>query len=251
MENYSDKIERKYEDELLWGYPIVYKGITLYPVTCENILDFYKIISALLYDPLRYPTEVSTLPRLYFLTEILNHDTDYWNNNPLLGQLLISTMGLFKLVLRDQKFEFTQKENSNKHFLRVWISKSQYVDFKAKDFEKIRQIILVQNGVNYDDTFIHEDIRQWIAEQEEADKTPKMDIEDRIEAYMAVMGVYDINKVKQVPLRQFNRILDKAFSREHYCGALSNPMFDGKITHWAIEDNKNNSLFDRYFKEVH
>ena len=251
MENYSDKIERTYEDELLWSETINYKGITLYPVTCQNIRDFNKLIPALVYDPLRYPTEVSTLPRLYFLTDILNHDVEYWNNNPLLGQMLISTMGLFELVLRDQKFEFKQKENSNKHFLRVWISESQYIDFKAKDFEKIRQIILVQNGVNYDDTFIHEDIRRWIEEQEKADKTPEMDIEDRIEAYMIITKCCDINKVKQVPLRQFNRILDKAFSREHYCGALSNPMFDGKINHWATDDNNSNSLFDKYFKEVH
>lgn len=249
MENYSDKIERKYEDELLWNYPIIYKNVTLYPVTCENILEFNKSVTALVYDPLRYPTEVSTLPRLYFLTDILNHDVEYWNNNSLLGQLLISTMGLFKLVLRDQKFEFKQKENSNKHFLRVWISESQYVDFKAKDFEKIRQIILVQNGVNYDDTFIHEDIRQWIEEQEKADKTPEMSIEDSINAFMEIMKINDVNDIKQLPLRRFNRILTKGLARENYNTALSNPAFDGKIEHWITANNKG-SLFDKYFKEV-
>lgn len=250
MENYLNKIERTYEHELLWGYPIVYKGITLYPVNCENVLDFNKFVHAMLYDPLRYPTEISTLPRLYFLTDILNHDAEYWNNNPLLGQLIINTMGILKLVLRDQRFEFPQNEKNKKHFLRVWISESQYVDFKYKDFEMIRQIILVQNGVDYDDTFIHEDIRQWIEEQENADKTPKMDIEDSIEAYMIITKCCDMNEIKQVPLRTFNRVLEKAFSREQYCGVLSNPMFDGKIKHWATEDNRDNSLFDKYFKEV-
>lgn len=51
MENYSNKIERTYENELLWSEPINYKGITLYPVTCQNIRDFNKLIPALLYDP--------------------------------------------------------------------------------------------------------------------------------------------------------------------------------------------------------
>lgn len=254
MENYLNEIEQKYENELLWGYPIVYKGVTLYPITCENILDFNRYIPALLYDPLRYPTEISTLPRLYFLTDILNHDADYCNNNLLLGRLIISVMGILRLVLREQKgkqkFEFLQKENSKKHFLRVWISESQYVDFKAKDFEKIRQIILVQNGVNYDDTFVHEDIHKWIEEQEKSDKAPKMSIEDSIEAFMLIMRVYSVEAIKKVPIRKFNRILAKALSRDNYCGILSNPMFDGKLKHWATEDNKSNSLFDKYFKEV-
>ena len=251
MENYLNEIERKYENELLWDYPIVYKGVTLYPVTCANILNFNRYIPALLYDPLRYPTEISTLPRLYFLTDILNHDADYCNNNLLLGRLIISAMGILRLALRDQKLEFKQKEKSKKHFLRIWFSESQYVDFKAKDFEKIRQIILVQNGVNYDDTFVHEDIRQWIEEQEKADKTPKMSIEDSIEAFMLIMRVYSVEAIKKVPIRKFNRILAKAFSRDNYCGILSNPMFDGKINHWATEDNKKDTFFDKYFKEVH
>lgn len=250
MKNYSEKIEYTYRNELLWSKPINYKGITLYPVTCENILEFNSSVTSLVYDPLRYPTEISTLPRLYFLTDIHNYcnDPKYLNQNIILAQLYVSLVSLLKLVLRDQKFTFI--ENNKKWFLSVQVGENS-VEIKAKDFEIIRQIILVQNGVHYDDTFIHEDIRQWIEEQEQADKTPKMDIEDRIEAYMIIMKCCDINKVKQVPLRQFNRILDKAFSREHYCGALSNPMFDGKINHWVTDDNKGNSIFDKYFKEVH
>ena len=97
----NDKIEELYGTNFLWSEPIDYKDVTLYPVKCEHIQIFYQSVYALLYDPLRYNSLISTLPRLYFLTDILNHqeDVDYFNQNQFLFQLFIQLQFLLKLVL--------------------------------------------------------------------------------------------------------------------------------------------------------
>ena len=258
----NDKIEELYGTNFLWSEPIDYKNVTLYPVKCEHIQIFYQSVYALLYDPLRYNSLISTLPRLYFITDILNHqeDVDYFNQNQFLFQLFIQLQFLLKLVLgENQVYDFIN--NKGKWFLRITKTveeneqKQEIVtDIKAKDFDKIREIILHQNSVDYDDTFIHEDIRQWIAEQESADKSPQATIEDYMEAFMMQMGSCDLESFKQVPLRRFNRIVEKILSRENYNIQMTASMsgfvtFKGKIDHW-ITVNKKNSIYDKYFKEV-
>lgn len=258
----QDKIEETYGTQFLWSQPIDYKGVMLYPIKCANIQLFYQSIYALLYDPLRYDSLISTLPRLYFLTDILNHqdDVEYFTQNQFLYQLFIQLQVLLKLVLGEkQSYDF---ENHNgKWFLKVFKeidndeSKSKVVtEIKAKDFDEIREIILHQNSVDYDDTFIHEDIRQWIAEQESADKSSAITIEDYMEAFMMQMGNCDIEIFKQTPLRRFNRIVEKILSRENYNIQMTASMsglvtFKGKIDHW-LSVNKKNSVYDKYFKEV-
>lgn len=258
----NDKIEELYGTQFLWSQPIEYKNITLYPVKCADIQVFYMSVYALLYDPLRHNSLISTLPRLYFLTDILNHqeDVDYFNQNQFLFQLFIQMQFLLKLVLGDeQKFDFVN--NKGKWFLKIikqvddnGQTKEIEIDVKAKDFDMIREIVLHQNGVDYDDTFIHEDIRQWIAQQESADKSPQATIEDYMEAFMMQMGSCDIEKFKEVPMRRFNRIVEKILSRENYNIQMTASMsgfvtFKDKIDHW-ITVNKKNTIYDKYFKEV-
>ena len=257
----ENNFETIYESQLLWSSPIDYKGVTLYPVTCADIQQFYIGVYSLLYDPLRYNSEISTLPRLYFLTDILNHseDIEYVAQNQFLFQLFVQLQFILKLVLKEQNFDFIL--HNNKWHLQV-IKEIKHddkteqikVDIRAKDFETIRQIILHQNGVDYDDTFIHEDIRQWITEQESADKSPQATIEDYMEAFMMQMGSCDLESFKQVPLRRFNRIVEKILSRENYNIQMTASMsgfvtFKGKIDHW-ITVNKKNNIYDKYFKEV-
>ena len=150
MDNNVNNIEEIYKKELLWSEPIVYKGITLYPVKCKDIIEFYSAIQALLYDPLRYPAKVSTLPRLYFLTDILNHsqDEEYVKQNYMLYMLFVQLNVLLKLVIGEQDCQF---ENNNGHWcLRLKNLDEKIIKVKINDFEEIRKIILYQNGVDFD-----------------------------------------------------------------------------------------------------
>lgn len=258
----NDKIEQTYGNKFLWSEPIDYKNIILYPVKCADIQIFYVSVYSLLYDPLRHNSFISTLPRLYFLTDILNHqdDAEYLAENRFLFQLFLQMQFLLKLVLGDkQQFDFVN--NKGKWFLRIIKQiedngqiKDIAIDIKAKDFEMIREIILHQNGIDYDDTFIHEDIRKWIAEQESAEKSAQATIEDYMEAFMMQIGSCDLEKFKDIPLRRFNRIVGKILSRENYTIQMTASMsgfvtFKDKIDHW-ITVNKKNSIYDKYFKEV-
>ncbi len=258
----NDKIEQAYGNKFLWSEPIDYKNITLYPVKCADIQTFYASVYSLLYDPLRYDSLISTLPRLYFLTDILNHREDvcYFEKNQFLFQLFIQLQFLLKSVLGDKQ-PFSFEDNKGKWFVRVTKQveeegqvKDIAVDIKAKDFDMIREIILHQNGIDYDDTFVHEDIRKWIAEQESAEKSAQATIEDYMEAFMMQMGSCDSEKFKDVPLRRFNRIVEKILSRENYTIQKTASMsgfvtFKDKIDHW-ITVNKKNSIYDKYFNEV-
>ena len=112
----TDNIEEIYKKELFNGEPIVYKDVKLYPVKCDKLIDFYSCIQVLLYDPLRYPTEVSALPRLYFLTDIINHQNDenYIMQNPMLLTLFIQMQYL--LTSRSLiRFEVIAKPNQYHH----------------------------------------------------------------------------------------------------------------------------------------
>jgi hypothetical protein len=255
-------IEKIYESNLLWSEPIEYKGITLYPVKCADIQIFYSSVQSLLYDPLRYNSTISTLPRLYFITDIINHqnDVNYCSQNILLFHLYIQFQFLLKLVLgENQTFAFIPHNGKNILQIRKQIVeeneiKENVINVKAKDFDFIREIILHQNGVDYDDTFIHEDVRNWILEQESAEKSNSPTVEDYMEAFMLESGSYNIEDFKQVPIRRFNRIVEKIVYRENYNIQMTASMsgfvsFKGKIDHWMAV-NKKNSIYDKYFKEV-
>lgn len=255
MDNSTDNIEELYKEQLLWSKPIVYKDITLYPVRCEYLVNFYSSIQVLLYDPIRYPTEVSTLPRLYFLTDIINHQNDavYLQQNPMLQLLLTQLAVLFNLVLGENQ-KFTFNNHNGNWFIRVTNEDGKEVDVKVKDFEEIRKLILHQNGIDYDDTFIHEDIRKWIAEQEaKEDKTPAT-IEDYLDAFILSAHIADENIIKQVSIRRFNRIIEKSLMRENYDIQKTASMsgfvtFKGEIEHW-LHIEKKNVIFNKYFKEL-
>lgn len=249
----SSEIESKYSREFLWGLPVQYKGINIYPVRCEHLHEFYYAIYCLLYNPLRYNSEISTLPRLYFLTDIINHfsEQDYLSENTLLFQMFIQLRKILELVLLEQTFNFEQK--NKKWFLRI-VSKSQAIDINAKEFENIRRIILAQNGVEYDDTFIHDDILNWIAKQEKSEKVPPATIEDHIEAFIMETGQINEDDIKKMPIRRFNRISGKIIARENYTIQTTASMsgfvtFKGKIEHW-LTINKKNSVYDKYFNEL-
>lgn len=253
-----ENIEKLYSTQFLWDEPVEYKGITLFPVTCKDIQDFYSYVNCILYDPLRYNSVISTLPRLYFLTDILNHqdDAEYIMQNEFLFAMFICFQKLLKLVLGENQ-DFNFAENKGKWYLQIikhidWADDIS-IDIRAKDFDILREIILHQNGVEYDDTFIHEDIRKWLEEQEARDNTQYSTIEDYLNAFISVTH-WKPQEVKELSIRRFNGITDKFLSHDTYNLQMTASMsgfvsFKGKIDHW-LTTNKKNQIYEKYFKEV-
>ena len=253
-----ENIEKLYSTQFLWDEPVEYKGITLFPVTCKDIQDFYSCVNCILYDPLRYNSVISTLPRLYFLTDILNHqdDAEYIMQNEFLFAMFICFQKLLKLVLGESQ-DFNFAENKGKWYLQIIKhidgADDISIDIRAKDFDELRAIILHQNGVEYDDTFIHADIRKWLEEQESRDNTQYSTIEDYLNAFISVAH-WKPQEVKELSLRRFNGIIDKFLSHDTYNLQMTASMsglvsFKGKINHW-LTTNKKNQIYEKYFKEV-
>ena len=74
-----------------------------------------------------------------------------------------------------------------------------------------------------------------------------------MEAFMMQINSCKLEDFKVVPLRRFNRIIEKMLSRENYNIQMTASMsgfvtFKGEINHW-ITINKKNSIYDKYFKE--
>ena len=258
----KNDIEIEYGVQLQEYKPIEFKGITLYPVFYRDINVFSAAIYSLLYDPLRHSLPISTLPRLYFLTDCINHQNDgeYVNAHPDLINLWTQLTVLLSLVLKEQKFNFVDVGNGRWALVvykQVTDTETQEIIIRAKDFEKMRKIILHQNAVDYDDTFVHEDIRQWIEEQEKTEEQKRVTIEDYREVYAFGTNMresWNLENFYPMPLRHFYRGVDKILARENYNIQMTASMsglvsFKGEITHWMTA-NKKNSIYEKYFKEL-
>jgi len=253
-----NRIEIEYELNFLKGLPIEFKGVTLYPVMCNNIFKLYECVNSLLYDPLRYNIElnVGTLPRLYFLTDVLNHldDKEYLIRNQFLVAIFRQLNDILDLVLKEQEYKFINIDG--KWALVVYKQSEtgkEEIVIRARDFEEMRKIILHQNKINYDDTFIHEDIRQWIAEQEKDDDV--ITLENYLYLFMIEMKILDIEAFEKLTVRRFAGMISKILARENYNIQMTAAMsglvtFKNEVKHWLVDDNTNNSILTKYFKEI-
>ena len=101
---------------------------------------------------------------------------------------------------------------------------------------------------------MHEDIRRWIEQQEEKEHKHPATLEDYMDAFMIATQMTDMELIKEVSIRRFNRIVEKTISRESYTIQMTASMsgfvtFKGEISHW-LHTEKKNSIFEKYFKEI-
>lgn len=246
---------------LMFSEPIIWKdNIKLYPVQFKQIQDFTIGIESLLYDPMNYEDiTFATLPRLYFLTSVVefeySYNIDMIHNNPILTNLYLNLKTILSLVLQDQDYIFVKKNNYWQIRIYQDEKKIHFTDINSSGFEELREIILKQNGCTYSDEFIHNDIKNFISNEDNSDKNRIISTyEDYMEAIMLDMNIRDEETVSKLTMRRFNRLLDKIISRENYkiqqTASMSGMVtFKNDIPHW-LGKQRNNKMFDKYFKEA-
>lgn len=264
-----EDFEKKYSHSLIMSFPIAYKNILFYPCKFPQYEAFVKGCNSLLFNQIDYPDiKLASLPRLYFLTDIINHENDeeYIKQHLDLCFLHNCLSMLLEMVLRHTNFYFIKHNNYWK--LRVYnlpedkkdfdFEKEQnsfeYVDFNGKDFESIRTIILNQNGVSYSDEFLHKDVRKYIEDTDKAEGEYSPTIEDYMEVVMMQLGIMDEKSFNDMSLRRFNRLLHKSLGRETYIMQKTADLsgfvkFKGKIKHW-LEKEDPNARFEAMFKKA-
>lgn len=255
-----DDIEQKYSYEFQFTEPVVYKDIIkLYPVYYRQNYEFSIGLQCLLFEVMDYPNiEYATLPRLYFLTEVLGHYTDeIWMQKNFEMYLLYNSMlTLLNNVLKEQPYEIVTIGNN--YGIRIFSdeNKTKYVDITSKKFEEIRQIILYQNGYDFSDEFVHNDIKKYIQEQNKFNNKDDSEItsEDYMDAVMIEMKIYDEKEMAKLTLRRFNRFLAKILNRDMWkiqtTASLSGMVtFKEDIPFWLANQTKKSKL-ESYFKKI-
>jgi len=254
-----DDIEQKYIHEFQFALPVIYKDIIkFYPVYYEQNYEFSIGIQCLLFEVMDYSNiEYATLPRLYFLTEVLNHYTDkeWMQKNFQMYLLYNSLLTLLNCVLKEQPYEILP---IGKNFgIRIFSdeSKEKYVDITSKKFEEIRQIILYQNGYDFSDEFVHNDIKKYIKKQHENDsKNEDITAEDYMDCVMIEMKIYDEKEMAKLTLRRFNRFLAKILNHDIWkiqtTASMSGMVtFKEDIPFWLANQSKKSKL-ESYFKKI-
>lgn len=251
--------ETKYQYSLLYSKPIDYKGILLYPLLFSEWCQFELSSTCLMYNPIDYPDiELSTLPRLYFLTHalVLSDKKETNESSEFFIKICQELILLLKLVLKNQQFTFI-KNDFNKYILRVFNVEKEdvYTDINSKDFENIREIILKQNGTNYSDEFIHADVRKKMAEDEKyLNGENNTTLEDLKEVVMVEIGIINEDTINEMNLRRFRRLFEKCLARESYiitqtASSSGFVTFKDKIHHWIHKQNDKERL-NSFFSNI-
>lgn len=253
----------KYDVELSRSLPIIYEGINIYPVLFKDKREYDLCITALTFNPIYYPDpELSSLPRLYFITSLFGNadNSEFVINNQKIYGLLISLYALLRMVLRDQKFEFIPNE-SGRYCLYVYPEgeEANPVVFNSKKFDALREIILIQNDTDYDDEYVHPDIKKWIEEQKKAEqrnqKTKTIStIEDQIESMMIEFKNPDESFLNNMTIRRVNKLYEKIVNREIYNAQMSGMMsgmvqFKEQPISWTVTKSRQTD-FEKYLKPL-
>ena len=257
-----EEIEELYGKNFRQNKPVVWKDyIKIYPVSFKDIEEFSYAINCLLYDPMDYEDfTLATLPRLYFLTSILEYeylqDEEKYMNEPFRVALSMQLKLLLKMVLQDQDYVFIK---SGKYWkIRVHFDSSDtdidedYIDINSSDFEEFRLIVLLQNAINFSDDFVHNDIKEYI-ENENKNNSIVVTFEDKKEIVMVDLHVCDEEMIDKMTIRRVNRICNKVLSREAYVMQETASMsgfvtFKNEPIAWYGKSETD--IYDRYFKKA-
>lgn len=246
----------KYNNQLRHSDPIEFHGILLYPVLYKDNDAYNIFVRCLTYNPIYYEdVELSSLPRLYFITSVLKEDIR--KVNPLRKAFFTELCGIMKLVLREQTFEFAPTPGGQ--FALEVTSGQNKVLITAKKFDEMRRIILLQNDTYCEERYIHPDILRWIEEQKtnERKHTSEKYVEtpeDCVEVLMLKMHNPDEHFLDNMAIRRVNRLHEKILNEQVF-DAQIHGQFSGMVTFkeepvsWAVTRPKQ-SDFDKYLKEL-
>lgn len=250
----------KHNLELRKSLPIECNGVLLYPVLYKNKEAYDMFVHVLTYNPIYFQdVELSTLPRLYFITSVLKESQE--TVHPLRKAFISELCGLLSFVLREQEWEF--KAFSSGHIGLIIYKDKEHtssVDINATKFEEMRKIILLQNDTFCEDQYIHPDILRWIEEQKEYERKHNSKkyietTEDQVEAMMITFGNPNESFLDDLTIRRVNRLYEKAMDKPIFeaqiTGAMSGMVkFKESPTSWAVTKPKQTD-FDKYLRELH
>lgn len=226
----------------IWREPIDFKGIKLYPIKLKDCLEFYRYVGILIAFKKNQFRDIKIIKMnwLDFLLEM----------NKVYEGVEASLRNLLSIVFKDQDFSIEINEKG-KHFIKVYPSKkilNYSLILEGKDFNKIREIILNQNLIQYDDTIVSKEFQKALdqAKEDISKQSKSATLEEQIIAYGLITKLTP-NQIKEETLWGFYKTLERYGRMVDYQiigAAMSTGMVEIKDpVHW-LDHIKEKGLYD-------
>ena len=227
----------KYDYEITFDEVIRYKNLEFFPITVRNINDFFISSSCLSINKNKIADiEIIRMSYLDFLYGLMASEDEAQGY-----AYCAMFFNIFKLscglLPNDIDFNF---DKNKKVFLTIKGEK-----YDKSDFDYIRKIILFQNQLDYDDTYIDPELEKAINETEKilSKGIESPSLEKQITAIVASTG-YKYEEIYDMPIRKFTillRTVDSKLQYQIYKTASLHPYveFKQEIEHWLYERKRN------------
>lgn len=235
---------REYDSYLFYDKPIPYKdNLLIYPVKMDRYLEFHLYINCLLLDKNSIPKpEVISMTYLQFL---------YYMASTTELPYLYMFKELLKMVLHiddDSLFWFGTDSNGKAIF------KINNIVYNSDDFNKITDIIFIQNSIEHIDETIQKEVRDAMDKA----KVYKMkqnaykmcSLEDQMICVL-ISTPLKLQDIYELTIRKFSKILERVDHKLHYeiyLGAEMSGMVkfkdENQIKHWMADLTKSDNYED-------
>lgn len=225
-------IVKQYEKEFAFDDPIPYKDLLIYPISMYNYIEFFIAVNCLMIDKNKIPNpKIISMSYLDYLFYLIENDI----NGELYFRLLIEIFMLcFKVDVQDLRL-FKDENNKAKFSIKNEI-------FDKDDFDIIKNIILNQNIINYDDTYIDPQVEKALRDAEEFINKHKKKIGSLEDQIICVLISTSLNmeEIKNLTIRKFSKILERVDYKLHYeiykTASMSGFVtFKEEIDHWMSD----------------
>lgn len=235
-------VKKQYIKELYFDQPIVYKNLSIYPVTMKDYLDFHWLVSCLLIDKNSIPdVNIISMSYLKFL---------YYQSSSQDKPYVYMLKALLCMVLHlDLNYEIRFYINNDKAFFNI-----DNIEYNSADFDNIVDIIFEQNCISHIDESIQKELRD---EFERAQRYRQQQNNQKIcsleEQMICVMisTPLDMESIYKLTIRKFEKILQRVDAKMHYQIYLSASMsgmveFKDKnaIKYWMSDLSKDDNYSD-------
>jgi hypothetical protein len=220
----------------LFSLPIPYsENITLHPVKMEDVVEFQLFIESLTVRkeskfPVKEIIKMSYLDFLYHCALHPEYEIRY--KIPNLSNFYIYAGNLLSLVCKDQDVKIDTKR-------AMYYVNGEEIN--SQKFEEIREIILAQNGVDFDvNEFMNKDTEEALKKAQEFENkknNEKSSLEDYIDSVVIGLETTE-DYIRNLSIRKFWRLFYRINKHEEYSicktaevgGMVS---FKTSIPHWT------------------
>jgi hypothetical protein len=179
----------------IWGDPVEYKEINIYPIRMKDCTAFYENVSCLMYEKNKIQdVRVIKMDYLSFLFAFMQQDEG----------ILKRLESLLKLTLQDQVFDFLYSE-AGSIFLQI-----ENVVFSGFEFDNLRKIILDVNGIRIEeilDSEMEEEMRK-LEEYSARESGIPATLEERIITLHCLSHI-PYQDIRDCTIFQFNKTLER------------------------------------------